>query len=121
MTLPSPRFAVAVAGEQLDAVVDTGFEGFVAVPKGFLDEQGIESYVISYETADGKVVDTFGGITSVEWLGEMLDECEVIQLEKRDTLVGMELLNGTRIDLNSPDVKISRLPAGRARRKRSRQ
>lgn len=110
MSAPTtPRHKVLLAGEELEALVDTGFEGAVAVPEGFLAAHGIDSYATSYVPAHGESLDTWGGVALVEWLGETWDECEIIEVGGEDALVGMVLLDGTRLDIQSPDVKIRRL------------
>jgi predicted aspartyl protease len=99
---PSPRLLRTV-------VVDTGFPGGIVLPTGSFTEFGItpdgEGPVA---LADGSERLCPFAYLTVEWL-DGAREITAHELEGSQVLMGMELLDGTRVELRSPHLTISPL------------
>src|SRR3954451_12080756 len=82
-----------------NVVVDTGFAGALGVPAGFFRFHGIRSRgVTPTELADGTTKLCPMASLTVRWL---VEHRRVAALELgRETLVGMELLNHSRIEFD---------------------
>lgn len=108
---PMIELVVLSAGETMpNAVVDTGFKGGVAVPVGSFSRWGVSTLWQGEVTlADGKTHDRTFALLTVKWLNEEIEiqACEVSEFD--EVLIGMELLEGTRLELQSPDLTISPL------------
>lgn len=109
-----PRISLELASpEQLlaNVLVDTGFSGALGVPSGTFAEWGRTDRIISsVETADGTIHDCPSIEVDVLWLGSART-VRVIELG-RDRVVGMLLLTGTQITLESVGVRIAAVPEG---------
>ena len=40
----TPRTVFTIAGEEIEGLIDTGYEGAIAVPMGFLEEHSLERF-----------------------------------------------------------------------------
>ncbi len=105
----TPRTVITIAGEEIEVLVDTGYEGAIAVPMGFLEDHSLER-VAGGEmgVAGGERKPCWIGVARVEWLG-VQREVDIAEWEDDNVLVGMDLLDRTRIKLRSPNVEIRRL------------
>ena len=84
---------------QVDAAIDTGYNGFLTLPKNVIEELDL-SFVGPTRAAlgDGNEVDMELFLGVVQWEGEPRD---VLVLETEGgTLVGMALLGGCRVILD---------------------
>ena len=71
----SARLTVAVAGrksiEQVEVVLDSGFNGDISVPKDIAVKLGLElTDIIKYELADGSIIDDLVFISRLLWEGK---------------------------------------------------
>jgi clan AA aspartic protease len=109
-----PRFELVVvtARETMrNAVVDTGFTGGVGVPVGSFSRWGVSTLGKGGVTlADGKTgPDRPFALLTVKWLNEEIEIQAFEVSESDEVLIGMELLEGTRLELQSPYLTISPL------------
>lgn len=105
----TPQAPITIAGDEIEGLVDTGFEGGVAVPVGFLEAHSLEGGTGGdMRVAGGELKPCWIAVTTVEWLGAPR-EIDIAEWEDEEILIGMNLLDGTRIDLNGPAVKIRRM------------
>jgi len=102
--LLSPRLKVKVAGLrgviELDAIVDTGFNGDLCIPVTLAVQLGlILEYVHEVELADGsrKRVPVYS--CDVE-LNGLKRRAEVILTDGTDALIGVNMLKTSRITIN---------------------
>ena len=109
------KVVIGIGGQpmrQVEAVLDTGFTGCLRVPQGFLAEHGLEpAGVAPCMMANNSIVDCLVAIGQVAWFGSNV-EVELIE-NGSEVLVGMGLLEGTVISLDSPIVTVARV-VGRA-------
>lgn len=93
----------------LRAVVDTGFEGGVGLPTGSFARWGLTDLVEgNVRLANGKEHPCTFALLEVDWFDEA-KEIWAYELEGSDVLIGMELLDGTRLELQSPNLVIAPL------------
>lgn len=80
----------------LEAVVDTGFNGFLTLPSDTLKKLNATSVgTRRAELGDGKIVELDVSVVKINWQGA---EREVLALQAEATpLVGMSLLWGNRV------------------------
>ncbi|HYV47780.1 MAG TPA: hypothetical protein VFA20_23135 [Myxococcaceae bacterium] len=100
---------IAPAGVVLEnVVVDTGFGGALRVPSGFFRKYGLTPRGTTVVTlADGTPKLCPMASLTLQWMGQ---HRRVAALEfGPETLVGMELLNHSRIELGGVMLKLSRL------------
>ena len=102
--LLSPRLKVKVAGLrgiiELDAIVDTGFNGDLCIPMTLAVQLGLVlEYVHEVELADGsrKRVPVYS--CDVE-LNSLKQRAEVILTDGTDALIGASILKTSRITIN---------------------
>lgn len=99
---------------RVEAVVDTGFNGYLALPSGVLEQLGFtatESVDMGLATDLIVTVDSFEGI--VLWRGERRS-VEILEAEG-DPLIGTALLWGSQLSAEMTDngaATIGPLPAG---------
>ena len=98
----------------IDATIDTGFAGQLALPRFVIDQFGLRFELSSHaQLADGSViaVDYFRG--TIAWDGESR-EVQILSAET-DPLIGTALLSGYRVTIDmAPDgnVAVERLMPG---------
>ena len=93
----NPVIELNVGGREIEMLLDTGFNGYLMLPKSIINEIGLEQIGISdYLTASGQ-----GKITKVYTAKIMFfeDEMEVVVLstDADFSLAGMELFHECRI------------------------
>lgn len=98
--------------ETIDAIIDTGFTGFLTLPLSQIARLGFPyEGVIDARLGDGRAVefDMFAG--AVVWEGQVREG--IVLAAYGSPLVGMALLRGSRVMLEVEDgglVTIERLP-----------
>lgn len=101
------------------ALVDTGFDGAIAVPIGTIRTWGrAEIDYVTVVHADDSGALRPSTIVEVLWLGERR-QVRAIEVGPR-WIVGMGLLNGCRIELRGSEVRIAKAPGVTARAVRTR-
>ena len=87
----------------IEAVIDTGFSGEIALPQRLFDQLGLKSRG-SKEifVADGRSSNVVYSILEIEWQGEYR-RVEVISTETFP-LIGMALLRGSRLCMDVEDA-----------------
>ena len=94
-----------------EAIVDTGFEGGVALPVSLMDGVDFEPLsMIPIALADGTTrwLPTYSGVATI---GKITEPVAIIALPQGSPLVGMTFLDGLRLTVNAwpgGDVIISR-------------
>ena len=84
----------------VDAIIDTGFNGFLSLPKADLDELGCESpFWSAVRVGDGRLVETLEYAGVVLWNG--MERPIRIDAAETDPLVGMGLLKGYRLTIHA--------------------
>lgn len=105
----TPRAVVTIAGEEVEGLVDTGYEGAIAVPMGFLEAHSLPRYASGeMGVAGGGRKSCWIAVATIAWLGGER-EVDIAEWQDEDVLIGMDLLDGTRIELSSPTVTIEPL------------
>lgn len=85
------------AGETLDCLVDTGFDGALVLPRAVVRRLGLSilgRVPIAWVSGTRAVADV--AEVEIEWLGARLP-VEVVVSEGDDSLLGTGLLDGTRL------------------------
>lgn len=100
----SPYLAVALAtGEELDLVVDSGFNGEVVLPKLLIAKLGLPDDGTMFSLlADGSVVETEVHIGEIVWFGQTR-EVRIQATDSDEGLLGTELFQGCIVELD-PDA-----------------
>jgi clan AA aspartic protease len=115
----SPYLAVALAtGEELDLVVDSGFNGEVVLPKSLITKLGLPGDGTMFSLlADGSVVETEVHIGKIVWFGQMR-EVRIQATDSDEGLLGTELFQGCVVELD-PDAGrvLFRKKSSRARKR----
>ena len=106
-----PLVTIEFVGEQIDACVDTSFDGALMVPESLAKKLQLKHlYDAEFEAADGelKPVKIYGG--EVLWLGEKRT-LHVLTTKGDFALVGVTLLEGTRLEMEASRgyLRISKL------------
>ena len=89
-------------GQEVEAVIDTGFTGFLTLPASFVASLGLVFHSQSLAIlADSQVIRLRKFEATVLWDGR---ERDVLVLETQDSpLIGMSLLAGSRMTLEIED------------------
>ena len=97
----SPHLAVALAtGEELDLVVDSGFNGEVVLPKPLITRLGLpDDGTMFSRLADGSVVETKVHIGKIVWFGQTR-EVSIQATDSHEGLLGTELFQGCVVELD---------------------
>jgi clan AA aspartic protease len=99
-----------VNGSEIECVIDTGFNGFLLLPRKFIEDNsmrfvGIESVtMVEQNTTE---IEVASGI--INWLGKRLS-VRILVSETGESLIGTEMLIGTilEIDYINSTVKITK-------------
>ena len=84
-------------GEEIECVLDTGFDGGLMLPRAFAAQFQIPVIgELTFEMVGGAKMSAEIGLTDIDWLGE-LRKVEVIISEGNDALIGTELLIATTL------------------------
>ncbi len=113
----SPHLAVAMAtGENLDLVVDSGFNGELILPKPLLIRLGLPDDGTMFSVlADGSVVETEVHIGEIVWFGQTR-EVRIQATDADEGLLGTELFRGCVVELDpDTDHVLFRKKSGKAR------
>lgn len=92
-----PFVRVNVAGRDVDAIVDTGFDGDIMLPQAWIDRAGLHRVAeITSLLADGSEVQTSVFEAEIEWFGSRIavgvDSCP-----GNVCLLGMHLMRDSRL------------------------
>lgn len=83
----------------VESVVDTGFNGFLTLPRQIIDDLGFPFQTTSRaELADGTIVEVDYFLGSLEWHGRIREV--PIMCSDGDVLIGMSLLYGNRVTID---------------------
>lgn len=96
-------------GAAIECVVDTGFDGGLLLPRGFVSQIQIQIIgELTFEMVGGTRMSAEIGLADIDWLGR-LRQVEVVVGEGDDALIGTELLINTTlvIDYASGNLAIS--------------
>lgn len=96
-------------GAAMECILDTGFDGGLMLPRGFVSQIQIAMIgELTFEMVGGARMSAEVGLTDIDWLGR-LRQVEVIVSEGDDSLIGTELLIATTliIDYASSSLAIS--------------
>jgi predicted aspartyl protease len=104
-------------GEELDLVVDSGFNGEIILPQSLLRKLRLRRDGWDFaEWADGSVVQTRAYIGEILWFGQTLKIR--IQATDSDEGLGTELFQGCVVELDpDADRVLFRKKPGRARKR----
>ncbi len=98
--------------QSIEAILDTGFTGYLTLPTDSLQRLGIRSVgQRTFELANGVLFEFEAFLTAVTWHGRLRD----VLVLKSDSapLLGMTLLWGSRVTVDAiidGEVKIEELP-----------
>ena len=115
----SPHLAVALAtGEELDLVVDSGFNGEIVLPKSLIRKLRLmRDGCMSVELADGSMVRTKTYLGEILWFGQTL-EIRIQATDFHEGLLGTELFQGCVVELDpDADRVLFRKKSGRTRKR----
>ena len=91
-----PFAEIGVSGSEVEALVDTGFNGALLLPSARISELGLKRIGwVDYAMADGSIVQTGVFTAKARWL-EREQEIAVVATDSDFALIGMELLAGAR-------------------------
>jgi clan AA aspartic protease len=115
----SPHLAIASAtGEELDLVVDSGFNGELVLPKPLISRLGLpDDGTMFSQLADGSIVETEVHIGEIVWFGQTR-EVRIQATDSDEGLLGTELFQGCVVEL-APDTDrvLFRKKSSRARKR----
>ncbi len=116
LTYLKPRITIRVAGASrsfvdFDAVVDTGFTGWLALPEDTIEQLGLTRYGerVAHQASGTGLFSIFGALTS--W--HNVHRPVLVHQITGDPLIGMALLEGCRLMVDARedgDVIIEELP-----------
>lgn len=113
----SPRLEISTsAGEVLDLVVDSGFNGELTLPVSLIKKLGLKKRGFIYNRlADGSTVRTATFAGEILWFGQRMPV--LVQATPSDEgLLGTELFQGCKVELDpDADVVIFRKKPARRR------
>lgn len=100
----SPHLSVAMAtGEQLDLIVDSGFNGELVLPNPLILQLGLPDDGTMFSVlADGSIVESEVHIGEVVWFGRTR-EVRIQATDSDEGLLGTELFQGCVVELD-PDA-----------------
>lgn len=94
-----PYAAIMVNSQEIDVLIDTGFNGWLMLPSPLIERLRLENIgPTEYVMADGTTSETELYSAEVEWLGER-KEITVVASSSDFALLGMELLYGAKIQM----------------------
>ncbi len=100
-----PLITILVHSREIEALLDTGFDGWLMLPETVVEELKLEQIgETEYELADGEIVDSKLYEASMDWLGEE-KKISVVATPSDLSLLGMGLLANARTIL-SPSKNI---------------
>ena len=92
-----PLISVHVAGEEFRAILDTGFDGYVMLPREEIARLNLrELGKTMYRTADGQTHEGRVYRGQIKWLG-MTNDAAIDSTDGDFALVGMKLLQPLRL------------------------
>ncbi|MCR4403749.1 MAG: hypothetical protein NUW06_00355 [Candidatus Acetothermia bacterium] len=102
-----PRVAITIQGARrdatLDAVIDTGFDGYLCLPVAVAIELGLELYGAQRtELADGSIKSELVFIGRAGFAGQPSREVEILLTEGEEALIGVGFLADWRLELDFP-------------------
>lgn len=93
----NPVIALAIEGRNIEALLDTGFNGHVMLPSAVIDELGLDQIGVSdYLTASGDAKLTKVYVGKIMFLDEEV-EVPVLSTDADFSLAGMELFHECRL------------------------
>jgi len=102
--LPSIRIRLEKTEQQ--AVIDTGFNGELALPHKTIQSLGLQSIGYSdYLSADGETIKTESFAGTVLWFGETI-EVTVTAIKAEVTLIGISLLFEHELTVKGSENKV---------------
>ncbi len=103
----SPHLAVTLAtGEELDLIVDSGFNGEVVLPKTLIARLKLPNDGTMFSLlANGSVVETEVHIGEIIWFGKIL-EVRIQATDSHEGLLGTELFQGCVVELDPDDNQV---------------
>lgn len=93
------------AGEMVECLVDTGFTGALVLPQALVTRLNLP--VVGrevFEMVGGRQFIASVAFADIEWLGEIRTVRVIVS---EDTLLGTELLDGTRLTIDYIDHTLS--------------
>lgn len=98
----SLRVLSGKAERSVDAVIDTGFNGFLTLPRGVIRDLGLEfESAVPAELADGSLVTFRRFVAAIKWNESGDENREVLVLEAEGAaLAGMSLLEWHRLTMD---------------------
>ena len=115
----SPHLAVTLAtGEELDLVVDSGFNGEITLPQPLIKKlRLLRDGWMPVELADGSVVRTNTYFGEIRWFGETREVC-VQATDSDEGLLGTELFQGCVVEFDPDADRVTfRKKSARARKR----
>ncbi len=95
-----PFITTAVESEEIEFLLDTGFNGAILLPLDKIKKLGLKSFAVTqYALADGSHAVSEVFEAEVEWL-EHTKKVAVIGVQSAFALLGMELLKSAKTTLN---------------------
>jgi clan AA aspartic protease len=120
-----PRVSITVRGARtavtLEAVIDTGFDGFLCLPLTIAVELGLELHGTQWvELADGSVKRDLFFSGQAGFAGRPGEQVEISLTDSEDALVGVEFLAECRLEIDFPKgvVRIHQKPRRGGKRPR---
>ena len=103
----SPHLAVTLAtGEELDLIVDSGFNGEVVLPKRLIARLKLPNDGTMFSLlANGSVVETEVHIGEIIWFGKIL-EVRIQATDSHEGLLGTELFQGCIVEFDPDDNQV---------------
>jgi len=103
-----PRIRVIATGirmeNRIDAIIDTGFDGYLCLPVQIAIQAGLELYGAQVsELADGSVRNELVFIGQVAFENQSSAEVEILLTESDDALVGVALLMPYKLNIDFPE------------------
>ncbi len=100
-----PFVTLNVGIKEIEAIIDTGFNGALLLPQEIIKEIKLKKIGVSdYIMADGTTSETELYLSEIEWIGKK-KKVTVVSSSSDIALVGMELLYDSKITL-SPSEEI---------------
>ncbi len=95
-----PFVTLHIGKKEIEAIIDTGFNGALLLPQEIITEMKLKKIGISdYIMADGTTSETELFLSEIEWIGEK-KKVTVVSSSSDIALVGMELLYDIKLTLS---------------------
>jgi clan AA aspartic protease len=117
----SPHLEISTpAGEPLDLVVDSGFNGEVTLPLSHIKKLGLKKKGYIYNRlADGSTVRTATFVGEILWFGQGMQVMIQATHSEDEGLLGTELFQGCTVELDmDEDLVVFRKKPSKDRRRR---